>query len=356
MNKRVAVMTGAGAIAMTALLFGTMAHAQTGYAVTLSAQNISAATSTTQAPVQGVGTGISGTLTSIEEKKWYQASGSGNSGVLFEIRSCIDSAYTTCTLVGTTTRTTYTVPVGYSENDFIIQLSHSVSLDPTLYYKISVDETFTYTGSTGNTGAAVSPVYQPPTIDGRQIVSSAGGLVSIYYYLIGEYSPNGISIGAATSSSIFSGQDATSTLTDLAAQCSQSGNIFAESICIAFSFLFLPSNASVAQIAGIPAAAGQRFPFSYIAGVTSAFGSLTASTTPNFAPVELNFRDNTPIATSTPGFGNFMPDLMVLSTTTLFKYISPTLWGFLQGLIAVSLWFTLAFDIFFSVRNQMTRV
>jgi len=356
MNKRVAAITGASATILAALLFG-VAHAQSAVLVT-GQSGTDTASSANDATVntQGIGTGLTGTVTTIQWREQGVISSGGGIKRLATLDECTDAAYASCINVGTTVPSgIVTYPSGTSQQLFTAQMVTSYPLDYTKYYKISTGAGgyITLTGTLYMAGTN-SPVYTHGS--GQLIPGGGSGITAMYYDIIGEFGSNGLTIGSATSSSIFSGQDATSTLADLTAQCSQAGNIFAEGLCVGFSFLFMPSPAIIGGYTNLPADIATRFPISYIVGIKGIFDTLTASSSANMIAPVLDFKDNAPIATTSQGyvgFGNFMPSLTVLSTSTVEQYMPTGLWAYLQSLIAFALWLGLAFEIFFTARNNM---
>jgi len=136
--------------------------------------------------------------------------------------------------------------------------------------------------------------------------------------------------------------------------CVNAGNIFSEGLCTVFVFLFVPNPNVLNEFMSLPTLINEKFPFSYATGFYSAFNGLSASSTDNFLSVSINFHD-IGMGSTTP-FGNFVPNLTVLSTTTILTYITQSQWDFVQLLIAGGLWLMLAFDIFFTVRDKLHKV
>lgn len=146
------------------------------------------------------------------------------------------------------------------------------------------------------------------------------GIGSIMYRLSGDRFEGYPGIGFATSSSLFSGFDATSTLGFLDEQCSQISNIFAEGICISFSFLFLPSGEQLSQFTDLQGVLETKFPFSYIFSATDAWSDLSASTTSNLPEWGIGFQDTGIGSTSPLGLSNIAPNWTFFSTSTLETY------------------------------------
>lgn len=196
------------------------------------------------------------------------------------------------------------------------------------------------------------------------LTNAAGNIFAVFY---GEgngainwssiYFPtvfNASSTAIATSSGLWQSlQLASSTI-----QC-ETGNIFSSGICQALSFLFVPDPSILQQYVDLFATSSSsgffsRFPASYAAGISGAFGSLSASSTGNAALLEIDFSTVDP-ATSTP-FGPLLPDAVLLSTSTIARYYPDPIRNTMNGLIGFGLWLALATDIFFTVRNRMHRV
>jgi len=156
---------------------------------------------------------------------------------------------------------------------------------------------------------------------------------------------------SATSSSLFSGQDATTTLQQLAEQCSQAGNIFAEGLCIAGSFLFVPSPSTVGQFSELPSLIGERFPFSFITSAVDTWEDLTASTTSNSPTYTINLHDLG--IGSTTALGNILPNVTAFSSSTVMTYFPQGLFDALKALAGFAILLALVADIFFTSRNLM---
>lgn len=294
---------------------------------------------------QGVGDNLSGTLTFVGVSVEYTTvSVVGSDGILVEIRDCTtDSTYASCSLVATTTRQTVSVTHAGQQTTVYGAVGTPTGLglllDPTHYYKMTIDDGgITYTGSSHIIGTALTPVYNPRISAGQAILGTAGGLTAWEYDWVQTFALNVASdtIAVATSSSLFSGQNATDTLTSLAGQCSQTGNVFAEGICVGVSFLLLPSPSSLNAFFAIPATAAGKFPFSWIVGARTEFNSLSVASTTAMVSLSFNFQDLG--IGSTTSMGNILPDVNVFSKSTIETYISPTLWDTFQTLIAAGMW------------------
>jgi len=137
-------------------------------------------------------------------------------------------------------------------------------------------------------------------------------------------------------------------------QCNDNGNLFSTGLCLAGSYLFLPNPEALNAWAGLPSLIQTKFPFSWVIGVTSAFTDLTASSTQNMIAPSIAFHDLG--MGSTTAFGNFLPNMTLISSSTIQTYMPSGFWDFVQGMIVFALWFGFALDVFFTVRNQMHRV
>lgn len=148
--------------------------------------------------------------------------------------------------------------------------------------------------------------------------------------------------GVATSSALFAGMDATSTLSALANQCSQSGNIFAEGLCTAGVYLFVPAPAILQQYATINQSAEAKIPFYYVSYVQSVFSPFATSTSSNLPLLDI------PLSSWTSASANHLlqlPDI-TLSTTTISQYLSDDLRNILKALITAGIWLTVAGHVY----------
>jgi len=125
-------------------------------------------------------------------------------------------------------------------------------------------------------------------------------------------------------------------------------------LCQVFAFLFVPQPSAVAQFAGLSSELATRFPFSWFYSVPPALQSLSASSTESFVDWRINFAAVDP-ATSTQ-MGGILPDVAVLSTTTVSAYLTDSKRNLLRNLMAAALWLTLISDVFFYVKHRMIPV
>jgi len=183
-----------------------------------------------------------------------------------------------------------------------------------------------------------------------------GSLTFLPYYIVSTdafstTTLNGLTVQVATSSSLFSGLDATNTLQVLAQQCSQAGNIFAEGICVAFSFLFVPNSQTLAQFTSIPQQIGNVFPFSYVSSAVATWQTLAASSTAN-APLYQYKLADLGIGSTTP-MGNILPNIDVMSSSTVTHFFPPAVFAAMKTLAGFAILMVLVADIFFTSRNLM---
>lgn len=159
------------------------------------------------------------------------------------------------------------------------------------------------------------------------------------------------SAALATTSALWSGLDIASSTVSC-----DSGNIFADGLCAAFSYLFVPSTSAVNGLVSQEINAENKFPFSWIFGLQSAINGLSTSTasTTDFA---INW-GAMGVGTSTPlGLANLAPaSTSIFSAQVVKGYIGDSNWTLFQALIAAGVWLTFAADVFFTARNQMSRV
>jgi len=146
--------------------------------------------------------------------------------------------------------------------------------------------------------------------------------------------------GTATSSSFFSGQDATTTLQALQDQCSQAGNIFAEGICIAFSFLFVPQPSTIGQFQNLELVARSRIPFSYVYSIEDAFQNITLNATSSMPLINIPLSN---VASST--LTGVIPDIS-LSTSTISTYLPDSVRLALRALIIALIWLLVGWLLF----------
>jgi len=116
--------------------------------------------------------------------------------------------------------------------------------------------------------------------------------------------------------------------------------------------LFIPNGATIAsQYAALPAQAQTKFPFSYMASMAETWSGLVASTTLNAPTYEYKLGDLG--IGSTTALGNILPNVVVLSSSTVEYYFPVGLFDTLKALAGIAIILALFFDIFFTVRNMI---
>jgi len=312
--------------------------------------NATSTTASTSQPQQGLGPLLTGTITTLEvDIEWTHAAFvGGTKTVLIRLRDCDQSNCGGTNIDTDTPATAYNITYNGIVTTITGTLATPVVLNPSHYYRFF----YVITGSTatatdhqvGTNFAFMSP----------GCAANCGGLTAVRYSVYGTLGSSFISIGTATSSSFFSGQNATSTLQDLADQCSQSSNIFSEGICIAFSFLFLPSTDTLDEFTTIQATAASKFPFSWIYGVQSIVSGLTASTTDNMISLTYGLHD-IGIGSTTP-MGNILPNFTILSQATILTYVSQSSIDALKAIASAGIYLTLVGFLFHDARRRFHRI
>jgi len=302
---------------------------------------------------QGIGTDLRLTATALSWKMRGVVSSGGILEMKMSLNECSDATYTSCSSVALTEYTSPVWPTGTTVQTYTGQFLTAYTVNKDLWYTITLNAVGSATLSASSM-RFVGTDY-PDYFRGvdQEIVSNPGGMEAMYYDLLGEYTADGISIGAATSSSMFSNQNATSTLNDLADQCSQSGNFFAEAICISFSFLFMPGDVTIARWAALSDTFQAKFPFSWVFEAADLFDSL--SETPTSAPVYSFNLANLGIGATT-SMGNILPNFTAFSSSTVMQYIPSDVWNAFQALIAAGLWLLVGFDIYHTMRRRHAHV
>jgi len=147
----------------------------------------------------------------------------------------------------------------------------------------------------------------------------------------------------ATSSALWASINLASTTV----QC-DSGNIFSDGICSAFSYLLIPNPNVVNNFFALEDGIAQKFPFSWFYSVNTELESLQSSTS---SMITLSYNLHDMGIGSTTAMGNFLPNVDVFSKDTIEEYIGSTLWNTFQLLIAGALWLGFILHIYHSVRH-----
>lgn len=163
-------------------------------------------------------------------------------------------------------------------------------------------------------------------------------------YISFDALPDWSNLNATTTASLALYQEgASNTLAVMSNRCQTIGNVFGEAICSAFAFVFIPSPTIMDGFAALPTVASARFPFSWFVGMQRTYDGLTASSTANMATVVIPFASH--VATSS-AFGTFMPDVTVLSSTTITEFMPS---GFLNTMLlleGLAIWVLLGLYIY----------
>jgi len=150
-------------------------------------------------------------------------------------------------------------------------------------------------------------------------------------------------------SAFYNSQTASSTLASLNSRCSDTTNIFSEGLCMAGVFLFVPSNDSLGQFSSLKDLISTKFPFSYVASITTTWTGLVASSTANSPTYTMNY-GSLGIGSTTP-LGNILPNFDALSASTTKSYFPAGTFDLLKSLAGIAIILTLLADIFFTSRN-----
>jgi len=201
--------------------------------------------------------------------------------------------------------------------------------------------------STGDQTVFGSNVYQEPfqcTYGGNPSACIAAPYI-LFNVSFGPPNPQTF----ATSTASLFGNGATTTLAELAGTCSQSGNLFADGMCSAFAFLFVPSTETASQFASIPSAFQNKVPFSYVSAVYDTYQVLSTSTPPAMPIISIPLSS---VASST--VTGVIPDIE-LSTTTISTYLSPSIHNILKLLLSAALWLAGGWYVFGKAMNILAK-
>jgi len=279
---------------------------------------------------QVLGTGLQGSDISVALD---MQSNSGTVTTTIRMECFTDSAYTASCAGSWPLNASTTVDV--SSRAIYTSYWHSLSLNPTYYYRLKVDTAYD------------NKYYGTPLATLYYVVSAVTAIDFNAIYTPFVYSTSTAMI--ATSSGLWNSVNVASTTP----QCN-TGNYFSDGICGVFSFLFLPNPQILQSYAGYPALMETKFPVSWVAGISAGFGGLSASSTANMITTTLPFHSLGVGSTTPLGLANIVTsDTNAFSSTTIETYISPSLWALFQSLISLSIWLAFATDVFFTVRNRM---
>jgi len=151
--------------------------------------------------------------------------------------------------------------------------------------------------------------------------------------------------GIATSSPLWN----SITFASSTVQC-ETGNIFSSGLCAAGSYLFVPNPQILNSYAGIPTILSQKFPFSWVYGVSSALTGGSGAAAVATSTYSINLA-NLGIGSTSP-MGNILPNFTAFSEASVKTYIPAPVWATFQALIVAGLWLLLGFDIYATVRRR----
>jgi len=122
------------------------------------------------------------------------------------------------------------------------------------------------------------------------------------------------------------------------------GTDLANGLCQVAGYMFVPTQDSLQQFAGLPAILGTRAPFSYMYAVVSSFDGLTASTTENMESFSITGLGG---FASSSAFASVVPSTIdILSTSTISKYYPDPIRHTMLFLASAAIWFTLILSIY----------
>jgi len=304
----------------------------------------------------GLGTGFSGYFADVDVWIRNSSAVTGNATV-----ACYtDATYSTqCPSTeplgaGRTVTVTYTIPTTTGGAAVSLPFQGATTsgariLSPTRYYRLNVSN-----GGTGTLSlyGITSPNVCLSNCSGSPYIVLTSGINWEQYLNSFTYSTTSVTI--ATTSGLTAFVSATATLEAMAGSCAQSGNIFGEALCVAFSYLFLPNPTVLNNWSNLPTEVQEKFPFSWIVGVQGAVTGLTASTTENAPTYDIDLSDLG--IGSTTAMGNILPNFTAFSSTTVLGYMPAGVWAAGQALMAAVLWLALGFDIYMTVRRRHAHV
>jgi len=133
----------------------------------------------------------------------------------------------------------------------------------------------------------------------------------------------------------------TSSLSDLNTSCDSASNLFTNSLCNLFYFLFIPSQAAINSFSSIQDLLLQKKPFNYYEEAKTIYNniSISSSTTPSFSVNNINFT-----STSTA-------DLSLLDFDKTFNLIGESSKDLFYNLCKYSLWFYFLYYIYIRLTN-----
>jgi len=331
-------------IFLGAFLFATVAFAYTVNFVSYTDSSTMISSSGSGSTNQGwnLGTGLSSPFYSYSLYFLVNKVAGPDEPVYLTITCYNDSAYSSS--CGTFVNSASTTPPRNTAGSYTFTIATSTQpiFNPLKYYRIT---------TLGTAGA----VYGIKLYGGTATNTCSSNCSGRPYQIATTqfYGPT-LTTATATSSSFFSGSLSTTTLANMAGQCSESSNIFSEGLCMAGVFLFIPAPDTLGQFSQLKDTVSTKFPFSYLVSATETWNALTASTTSN-APVYTYALHDLGLGSTTP-LGNILPNMTVFGSSTVMTYFPTALFDTLKALAGMALVLGLVADIFFTSRNLLHKV
>jgi len=268
---------------------------------------------------QTLGTGLSGNLSTVAVWVSFESGYTAPAGFTLDINEHPDSSYSVGASGTRVFRVTYTSAPPLTDNTVataqIFSTSTPATLDPSKYYSLRYtlsngdNAPWTTYGSTNviawpNGEATSTAIFGCP--NSNNMVSNTG--IEDFAFALDSNPPANWSQFASTT--IYVPGLSTSTVEVYCA-----GNVVETGICNVFTFLFVPSDASLSSfLENKNVLIETRFPFSWLTDMREIFNEITATTTDNFINLSLDFGTTTEVL----GF----TDLDVISTSTISRYLS----------------------------------
>jgi len=307
-----------------AVFFALPVHAQT---VIATQPNKGAAVYNFSGWTQNIGTGLQGTDIHVTMNV---QSNSGTQSVTIRIDCYNESTYSTQCAGTWPLNSDSAVSVSTTQADRTWDWA-TLQLDPTKYYMIRNDSAYNVKW------------YGMPLANLYYIVTAGQAIDWNALWIPVVYSTSAQAI--ATSSSLWGSLSLASSTQNCA-----SDNFFTNAICSSFTYLFIPNQEIISAFVGLGNTVQLKFPVSWYVGIRDTIGGLTGSSTPNMASVNIDFSSVDP-ATSTI-MGPILPNAVVLSSTTISTYLSPSLLSLLLTLEAAALYVIVGFSIYSRVRHK----
>jgi len=174
---------------------------------------------------------------------------------------------------------------------------------------------------------------------------STSGLFTPQFAIVGngfQITPTSTSTGVFLSGaySFCSGQFSSSSMPFLVSDT-------AVGFCTVAGYLLVPTPASLQQFASFPYVLQNKIPFSYFYGVSGDILSMTASSSQNFGGFEINLGSTTGVGSTSPIASSVLDhNFVLLSTSTISTYVSPTLYNLLYSLAVAAIWITTALILY----------